>query len=72
MASSEEVNKKSKISTIYILWGPIGPIGTICIGKGWAYGPLPSPRIRGYPRTTSKGRNENYALGRGKEYLSRT
>ena len=57
---------------IILLWGPIGPIGTICIRKGWAYGPIPSPRIRGYSRTTSKVRNENYALGKGKEYLSRT
>ena len=53
------------------LWGPIDPIGTICIRKGWAYGPIPSPRIREYPRTTSKGRDENYTLKRGKEYLCR-
>ena len=51
------------------MWGPIDPICTIYIGKGWAYGPIPSPRIREYLRMTSKGRNENYTLGRGKEYL---
>ena len=55
-----------------VLWGPIDPISTICIGKGWAYGPIPSLRIREYPRMTCKGRNENYTLGRGKEYLCRT
>ena len=38
---------------IYILWGPIDPIGTIHLEKGWAYGPIPSPRIRAYPRTIS-------------------
>ena len=54
------------------MWGPIDPLGTICIGKGWAYGPIPNPRIRKYPRTNSKGRSENYTLGRGKEYLRRT
>ena len=53
------------------MWGPIDPIGTICIGKGWAYGPIPNPRIREYPRTTSKGRDENYTLKRGKKYLCR-
>ena len=55
-----------------MMWGPIDPIGTIYIGKGWAYGPISSPRIREYPRTISKGRNENYTLGGGKEYLCRT
>ena len=54
------------------MWGPIGPISTICIGKGWAYSLIPSPRVRDYPRTTSKEINENYTLGRGKEYLCRT
>ena len=54
------------------MWGPIDLIGTICMGKGWAYGPIPSPRIRAYPRTISKGRNENFILGRGKEYLQKT
>ena len=54
-----------------IVWGPIDPIDTICIGKGWTYGPIPSPRIRKYPRTTSKGRDKNYTLKRGKEYLCR-
>ena len=54
-----------------LLWGPIDPIGTICIGNGWVYGPIPSPKIREYPRTTSKGRDENYTLKRGKEYLCR-
>ena len=49
------------------LWGPIDPIGTICIGNGWAYGPMPNPRIREYSRTTSKGRDENYTLKRGKK-----
>ena len=55
------------------MWGSIDLIGTICIGKGWAipYGPIPSPKIREYPRTTSKGRDENYTLKRGKEYLCR-
>ena len=46
------------------MWGPIDPIGTI--EKGWAYSPISNPR------TTSKRRNENYTLGRGKEYLCRT
>ena len=41
------------------LWEPIDPIGTIFIGKGWAYSPIPNLRIREYPRTTSKGRDEN-------------
>ena len=50
-----------------LLWGPINPLSTICIEKGWAYGLIPSPRIRGYPRTNSKGRSENYTLGRGKK-----
>ena len=54
------------------MWGPIDPIGTIRMGKGWAYGPIPSPRIRAYPRTISKERNENFILGKGKEYLQRT
>ena len=54
------------------LWGPIDPIGTIHLEKGWAYGSIPSPRIRVYPRTISKGRNENCIIGRGKEYLWRT
>ena len=51
------------------MWGPIDPIGTIRIGKGWAYGPISSPMIRAYLRTISKGRNENCFIGRGKEYL---
>ena len=46
--------------------GPIDSIGTICIGKDWAYGPIPNPRIGEYPRTTSKGRDKNYTLKRGK------
>ena len=50
-----------------LLWGPIDPIGTICIGNGWIYGPIPSPKIREYPRMTSKGRDENYTLKRGKK-----
>ena len=53
------------------MWGPIDLIGTIHIGKGWAYGPIPSPRIRSYPRTISKGRSESCIIGRGKEYLWR-
>ena len=61
-----------KIFTKSVIWGSIDPLGTICIGKGWAYGPIPSPRIKEYPRTNSKGRSENYTLGRGKEYLCRT
>ena len=36
-----------------MLWGPIDPIGTIHLEKGWAYGPIPSPRIRAYLRTIS-------------------
>ena len=36
-----------------MLWGPIDPIGTIHLEKGWAYGPIPSPRIRAYPRMIS-------------------
>ena len=34
-------------------------------------GPIPSPRIREYSRTTSKGRDESYTPKRGKEYLCR-
>ena len=41
-----------------LLWGPIDPIGTIRVGKGWAYGPIASLRIRAYPRTINKGRNK--------------
>ena len=52
--------------------GAIDPIGTIRMGKGWAYGPIPSPRIRAYLRTINKGRNENCFRGKGKEYLWRT
>ena len=52
--------------------GPIDPLSTICIGKGWAYGPISSPRIKEYPRMNSRGRRENYTLGRGKEYICRT
>ena len=37
--------------------------------KGWAYGPIPSPRIKAYPRTINKGRNENCFTGRGNEYF---
>ena len=59
------------MSTKLIVWGPIDPIGTICIGNGWAYGPIPSPKIREYLRTTSKERDENYTLKRGKQYLCR-
>ena len=51
------------------MWGPIDPIGTIRMGKGWAYGPIPSPRIKAYPKMISKGRNGNYFIGRDKEYL---
>ena len=54
------------------LWGPVDPIGTIRMGKGWAYGPISSPRRRAYPRTINKGRNENCFIRRGKEYLWRT
>ena len=54
------------------MWGPIDPIGTLCIGKGWAYGSIPSSRIRAYPRTVSKGRSESCIIGRGKEYLWKT
>ena len=41
------------------MWGPIDPIGTICIENGWVYGPIPNPRIREYPMMTNKGRDEN-------------
>ena len=54
------------------MWRPIDPIGTVHMGKGWAYGPIPNSRIRTYPTTISKGRNENFILGKGKEYLQRT
>ena len=71
--------KIKKIKTIIFgafddmtLWGPIDPIGTICVGKDWAYGPISSPRIRAYTRTINKGRNENCFTGRGKEYLCKT
>ena len=53
----------------FILWGPIDLTGTIHVGKDWAYGPISSSRIEAYPRTISKGRNENCFIGRGKEYL---
>ena len=53
------------------MWGPIDLINTICIREGWVYDPIPSPRIREYPRTTSKGRDENYTPKKGKEYLCR-
>ena len=49
--------------------GPIDPIGTVRVGKGWAYGPISNPRIRAYPRTINKGRNGNCFIGRGKKYL---
>ena len=52
--------------------GLIDPIGTIRVGKGWAYDPISSPRIRVYPRMINKGRNEKCFIGRGKEYLWRT
>ena len=39
------------INNYRLLWGPIDPIGTIRMEKGWAYGPIPSPRIKAYPRT---------------------
>ena len=55
-----------------LMWWPIDPIGTIRMGKGRAYGPIPSSRIRAYPRKISKRRNENCIIGRGKEYLWRT
>ena len=32
-------------------------------------GPISSPRIREYPRTTSEARDESYTPKRGKEYL---
>ena len=54
------------------LWRPIDPIGTVRVGKDWAYGPMSSPRIRAYLRTINKGRNENCFTGRGKEYLCKT
>ena len=54
------------------MWGPIDLIGTLCIGKGGAYSPIPNPRIRAYPRMISKGRSESCIIGRGKEYLWKT
>ena len=63
---------KTKTKKPYTLWGPIDPLSTICIGKGWTYGPISSSRIREYPRTNSRGRSEKYTLGRGKEYICRT
>ena len=51
------------------MWGPIDPIGTVRVGKDWAYGPISSPRTRAYPRMINKGRNENCFIGRDKEYL---
>ena len=54
---------------ISFLWGLIDPIGTVRVGKDWAYGPISSPRIKAYPRTINKGRDENCFIGRGKEYL---
>ena len=67
----EHTNARLTTYFIKYLRGTIDPIGTICIGKGWVYGPIPSPKIREYPRTTSKGRDEKYTLKRGKEYLCR-
>ena len=55
----------------YKIVGAIDLIGTICIGKGWAYDPIPNLRIREYPMTTNKGKDENYALKRDKQYLCR-
>ena len=51
---------------IYIYMGPIDSIGTVRVGKDWAYGPISSPRIRAYPRTINKGRNKNCFIGKGK------
>ena len=66
------MGKKGKRKIFEIkMWGSIDPIGAICIGNGWAYGPIPNPRIREYPKTTSKGRDKNYTLKRGKQYLCR-
>ena len=64
--------RRPRLKIKIILWGPIDPTGTVRMGKGWAYGPTPSPRIRAYPRMISEGRNENFILERGKEYLQRT
>ena len=50
------------------MWGPIDPIGTTRVGKGWAHGPIPNPRIRAHPRTINNGRNENCFIRKGKEY----
>ena len=52
--------------------GAIDPIGTVHVGKDWAYGLMFSPMIRAYPRTINKGRNEDCFIGRGKEYLCKT
>ena len=69
-------------SISYLLWGPIDPMCSNCIGRGRAQylvlydrlykkgpGPISSPRIREYPRTTSKGGDESYTPRRSKECL---
>ena len=48
-ALSLVLQEEDLIGTIRI--GTIDPIGTIRMEKGWAYGPILSPRIRAYPRT---------------------
>ena len=70
--SRREFHTHIHLDYVRVLWGPIDLIGTIRMGKGWAYSPIPSPKIRAYPRTINKGINENCFIGRGKEYLWRT
>ena len=71
-STAHTYSKCKKWFGVWKVWGPIDPIGTIRVGKGWAYGSIPSPRIRAYLRTISKRRSESCIIGRGKEYLWRT
>ena len=63
--------EKKRRNNLTLIWGPMDPIGTIRVEKDWAYGPISNPKIKAYPRTINKGRNENCFIGRGKEYLWR-
>ena len=50
-----------------ICGGQLIPYVQITLEKG--LGPISSPRIRKYPRTTSKRRDERWTSKRSKEYL---
>ena len=66
------------------MWGPIVSYVQIALGKArpniYSHmyrlhengpGPIPSPKIREYPRTTSEGRNGSCTPKRSKECLRR-